>query len=89
MFRAHLNSCTCTQSDELCHFPLIPRYLAGDASDSDSGDESGGDADDDEPKESPKGESENQDDDKLDDSKCKKEVNDIDIQAALPCRNHQ
>lgn len=58
-------------------FPLISRYLAGDASDSDSGDESGGDEDDDEPEESPKGESENQDDDKLDDSKYKKKVDDI------------
>ena len=84
----HFNSYTCTQSDELCHFPLIFRDLAGDASDSHSGGESGGDADDDEPKESPQGESQNQDDDKLDDSKYKKEVNDIDIQAALPSGNH-
>ena len=57
-------------------FPLISRYLAGDARDSDSGDESGGDEDDDEP-ESPNGESENQDDDKLDNSKYKKKVDDI------------
>ena len=58
-------------------FQLISRYLAGDASKSNSGDESGGDADDGEPKESPKVESENQDDDKLDDSKYKKTVDDI------------
>ena len=36
-----------------CHsFPLISRYLAGDASDSDSGEENSGDEDDDEPDES-------------------------------------
>ena len=58
-------------------FPLISRYLAGDASDSDSGDESGGDENDDEPQESPKGESENPDDDKLDDSKYRKKVDKI------------
>ena len=57
--------------------PLISRYLAGDASDSDSGDESGGDEDDDESEETPKGQSENQDNDKLDDSKYRKKVYEI------------
>ena len=55
---------------------LLTTYLAGDASESDSGDESGRDEDDVEPEESPKGESEN-DDDKLDDSKYRKKVDDI------------
>ena len=58
-------------------FPLISRYLAGDASDSDSGDESSGDDDDDEPEDSPKGESENQDNDNLYDSKYRKKVDEI------------
>ena len=58
-------------------FPLISRDLAGNASDRDSGYKSGGDEDDDEPEESRKRESENQDDDKLDDSKCRKKVDDI------------
>ena len=98
----YFNTCTCIQSDEPCQIPLISRYLAGDASDSDSGDESGGEADDDEPKESPMGESDDQDDDKLDHSKYKKEMDDIDIVAKfaehqrrpfqckrMPTRNHQ
>ena len=65
----HFNTCTVHVLREMSFVNFISTYLAGDASESDSGDE-----DVDEPEESPKGESENQDDDKLDDSKYRKKV---------------
>ena len=56
----------------ICHsFPLISRYLAGDASDSDSGEDSADD-DDDEPEENSNTKSQSREDEKFDESKYRK-----------------
>ena len=56
----------------MCHsFPLISRYLAGDASDSDSG-ENSADDDDDEPEENSNTKSQSREDEKFDESKYRK-----------------
>ena len=63
-----------------CHlFPLISRYLAGDASDSDSGEEDSADDDDDEPDENSNTESESREDEKFDESKYRKKVDVIKV----------
>ena len=54
-------------------FPLISRYLAGDASDSDPGEDSADD-DDNEPEEKSSTESESREDEKFDESKYRKKV---------------
>lgn len=57
-----------------CHsFPLISRYLAGDASDSHSGEDSADD-DDDEPDENSNTESQSREEEKFDESKYRKKV---------------